>query len=708
MYDTAEVYKLIDELAPALGVDPRTAKIIIGAEQVHKGDGGVGFKMPAQFSPRPSPVGAQGVGQVMPKTLQALQQQGHLPKDFVNDGSLRSQVVASLAAVKEIAPRAGNDPLRLAAYYNGGTNPGKAYGTPAFATAPEETRNHVEKARFVMNTLDGNQSPAETQRLNATKPAGAPSSIPDLGELMKLYGNVSQGTDTAVAAVRGYQQASDTGLQEHTEALQLGAEAAKAKANAAIEGNAILQARKDLVTQMFGLGNSDINTLRDEYVGKESQRRQLETQVQEQLSVGFFDNPLKYLANLTTLPGLVAQHNALAKRTDDINGEIATRQDLSIKQQQATAADLTGAYAKEQQAIADAEVARVTAEAAKLKVETAATNAKNMLTIVSADSGRLSAAAQLAAIVRAEQRQTAEELKLSKKETDELVEVGVVNKMLAPLGAELPAKFWKEMSPNQKLQFTQMGSRASYGNTLAESYQNIQSLGMYNRQKADPSIVRFMDSVAEQLPARIGKVMAQNVVKPPKPEDAERMALQELETEWKSWIKAGEDRERAPLGSPYNLDYNYAHITGKYNGSFIGNALTKQAQADLRNGAGLMDFNGLAAEALIEIKSEKLLPHEAAKQLATFYRDEQSQMYRARGLSLFNMPAPKDYTVYAGPAARQIDATNPAQLELYLMLRAKAIKEGTDAMQQMFAPYGNGPAIIDGPRGPIAAPVRRN
>lgn len=34
MYDPKEVFGLVDQLAPAMGVDPRVAKMLIGAEQV--------------------------------------------------------------------------------------------------------------------------------------------------------------------------------------------------------------------------------------------------------------------------------------------------------------------------------------------------------------------------------------------------------------------------------------------------------------------------------------------------------------------------------------------------------------------------------------------------------------------------------------------------------------------------------------------------
>ena len=92
MYTPEEVFTLVDQLAPGMGVDARTAKALIGAEQLHRDRTTGGYKVPAQFSPRASHAGAQGVGQVMPATLSALQQQGHLPKDFANDGSLKSQV----------------------------------------------------------------------------------------------------------------------------------------------------------------------------------------------------------------------------------------------------------------------------------------------------------------------------------------------------------------------------------------------------------------------------------------------------------------------------------------------------------------------------------------------------------------------------------------------------------------------------------------
>lgn len=717
MYDPKEVFSLVDQLAPGMGVDPRVAKMLIGAEQVHLDRTTGGYKMPAQFSPRASYAGAQGVGQVMPATLQALQKQGHLPANFVNDGSLQSQVLASLAAIKEMAPRAGGDPLRLAAMYNGGTAAGKAYGTDAFASAPRETQNHVEKAKFMLQQLNEDQSQAETGRLAGTAVRGAapqpgqqqgqqagnsslPFNIPGMDGVLALFGNVSAGTDAAIGGLQGYQAEANTGLQQATMAVAAQAEAEKKAALARIDQHAILETRKNTIADMFGASEEQQLQLREAYVANEAARSAIESQVNEQMAVGFFDNPLQYLANLTTLPGLVAKHNSMAVRSNDMQAEIARRQINAQQQTQTTAAQVNEAYSREQLAAADATAAKALGELARLRTENAGTNAKNLLAVVSAETGRLQTAAQLEALMRQQRQQDAEFLKLTKKEQEDTIEVDKINAMLAPLGGNLDKRLWKEMNAAQKYPLTQLTTRGSYGNSLAEAYTTITDLGLYNRSKADPAMAGFIEAISAELPKRIEALRKQDVLGKEKPAALQAAALAQIEAEWKAPLEKGADRERFNTG-PYALDYNVAQLENRYKGTFIGDTLDARAKQDVRYGAGSLTFADMEDAALIQIKAGKLTPAQAAKQLANFYATEQQQKYKALGLGLYNMPKPEGYTVYGfAPGSGffrtplQLDAANPAALENYFMTR-QVQQLRNEKLPSMFNPEGllGNPAI---------------
>ena len=710
MYTPEEVFTLVDQLAPGMGVDARTAKALIGAEQLHRDRTTGGYKVPAQFSPRASHAGAQGVGQVMPATLSALQQQGHLPKDFANDGSLKSQVMASLAAIREMAPRAGGDPLKLAALYNGGSRAGAAYGTPAFAQAPLETQNHVKKVQFMLDQLGENQSPAESARLGmphtgAAAPASAggaaggagnsslPFNVPGFEHILALYRGANSAGDAATTALTGYQNEANAGLAQATAAVAEQAQAEKDAAAARIDTNAILTARRAALASQFGANDEQLASVRQQYVDLESQRQGLEQQVNAQMAVGFFDNPLQYLANLTTLPGLVNQHNALAQRSNDLQTEITRRQQNTQQQMQTTAANLTEQFAKEQMAGAEAAAAKATMELAKLRTDNAGTNAKNLMTVLGVESDRATRAIQLESMLRAQRSQDAEFQKLAKKEQQEVIEVDGINQMLSIVGGKLDPRLWKEMSAAQKYPLTQMVARGSFGNDLAESYATITGLGMYNRNKADPSVAALMDTVARELGPRVAKLQA-NPLEKRKGEDLQAAALKELEAEWKAALDKGVDRERAGAAgssNPYRLDYNMAHLSGKYKGTFIGDALAARAATDLRDGANSITFRDLEDAATVAMNAKKLTPAQAALALSKFYQTEQLAKFDALGMARFSLPKPDSYTVtgvgsgniFGGSVL--VDAANPAALENYLFSR-QATRERALRMPSLFNP----------------------
>lgn len=723
-YNTNDIFALIDELAPAMGVDASTAKMIIGAEQVFKDKATGGFRLPEQFSPRASNKDARGVGQVIPSTEAALKKQGYLPADFVLGDDPKSQVIASLATIKEMAPRAGGDPLRLAAMYNGGTAAGKAYGTDKFAQAPQETQVHVQKAKYVMDTLNtDDQSAAETLRTQRgappVPPAGGGTSALGTDNMLKnltdSFHSFGQSAGEVIGAIRGYQSEADAGLEASVAQAAAQSVAEQQVAAARIQANGILQTRKDAVNTMFQLTDTDVGAMRDEYVSIESKRRALEEQVSEQLSVGFFDNPLQYLANLTTLPGLVNQHNSLAAKSNNINKELATRQDLSAKQQAVTAANVTEQFAKEQTAAADIAAAKAQADVAKLRTENAATNAKNLIQIMQTQGQQVSTGAQIASTIRMELRQDQEFAKLDKAKQEDIVDMQATNKMLAPIGAVISPAEWKHMTATQKLPLIQMRTRGSYGNNLAESYEVITGSNLYNRQRADKGMALVIDTVSDQLPARMREIQTKDVTGKLKPDDIKRQALATIEAEWKSAAQRGTDRERVPAGNPYNIDYNFILLSGREKGTFIGNALSSIAQKNMVGGAVAAKFDNIADEALIEIANKKTTPGQAAQKIADFYQKANEESYKMRGLSFFNMPQAEGYTVYPQGAQRDVDLTNPAKVELYLTLRSQQVIRNQLMMnylshEQSPVPYMPGAPVdlIDGPRGQMPAPVRKN
>ena len=694
MYDASDVFKLIDEMAPAMGVDPIAAKTVIAAEHVHRDRATGGWKMPALFSPRPSPVGAEGVGQVMPATKAALVAQGYLSKELANDNSLRGQVAASLAATKEMQKRAGTDPLRLAAYYNGGTRPGKAYGTPAFSSAPAETQTHVEKARFAMNQFAPDQSAAETQRLQQSAPlatspqASANPMATMLQQIQQAFGNVSDATTQSIDAVTGYQQAANSGMQAAQQAVMQQAEGANTAAAGAVRAAEIQQARKDQLTQQFLLTDSDVQANRDQYAMFEAQRIKLEDQINQQLAVGFFDNPLQHLMNLTTLPGLVQQHNGLARKVKTLDAQISQRQTHSANQQQVTAANQLEAIKQQEQGKAMETSAKAAADLARLEVENASTNAKNTLQILSAEAGRMEAGARLMQITRQELEQQKAFQEKTTEAKEQAIEVASINKLLAPIGGAVDERSWKEMTATSKLPMRQMLARGNYGNSMAEAYDVITGSGLYNRSRAAPSVVVTIDLIGNQLGAKMREAESKDTLKKGKPAEYRAQAMAALEAEWSETAKKGTDRERLPMGNPHTLDFNSLHLSGQWKDSWIGKVMTQRAQSNMVGGAAGLKFDDFATEALAQIAAKKTTPAKAAEELSRFYATADDINYNERGLAIFHVPKPQAYTVFAGPAQREVDAKNLGDVRNFLELRSKAQMQqqlNLNSMQQF--PY---------------------
>lgn len=714
-YSIDEVNKLIEELAPAMGVDARTAKIVIGAEQVYKDREKGGWKFPPSYSPRSSPVGAEGVGQVMPRTKQALVEQGHLPASLANDNSLRGQVAQSLAVIKEMMPRTGSDPLRIAAAYNGGSRAGKLYGTPEFSKAPAETQTHVQKAQYVMSTLTPDSASGDEARLNRNNTPAAVSAPPSnmLEQLWAGFRGVGTAANNSIEALRNYQSTADAGMATARDAITEQAVGSNMQSRGAADAAAIKQQRTDQVTQMFGLTDADIAQNRDQYAMVEAQRLQMEDEINKRLAVGFFDNPLAYLTNMTRLPGMVQEHNALARKTQQLDETITQRQQHSANHQNVTAASTVEAIRLQEEGKAKQETAKARERVAALEVENAGTNAKNLLQTLSIQSSQLESGARLAQIARVELEKNEEFTKLKKEEQEQKVEIATVNTMLAPLGSSIDERTWKEMTASSKLPLRTLASRGSYGNSLAEAYETITGSGLYNRSKASPTLVVTIDAITEQVNSRARQIEAKDALKKGKPQEYKAQALASLEQEWKEAASKGSDRERQPQGSPFTLDFNYLLNSGKYKGTMVGDVMQKRAQSNMLGGAAGLVFDDFAQEALAQIAAKRKTPGQAAQEIASFYAGADTMNYAERGLSLFHIPMPQSYTVFAGPAQRELDARNPAMVEQFLQLRSQALLQRQLQEQMMFTPYqqdatGAQQRMIEGPRGPIPAPIRRN
>jgi hypothetical protein len=167
---TSSVLDYADEVATKMGVDPSLAKSIILAENMGKSG-----KIPEFLSDNlTSPAGAYGVSQVMKDTHEGLKKQGYLPTDH-NLDSWRGQVEAGVAALKaKSKEHRTNDPVVLAAAYNGGNNGAKLAINGEFDKLPPETKDYLNKIRIADNYVNSGSAPSTTRPVSASLSSQSP------------------------------------------------------------------------------------------------------------------------------------------------------------------------------------------------------------------------------------------------------------------------------------------------------------------------------------------------------------------------------------------------------------------------------------------------------------------------------------------------------------------------------------------------------
>jgi hypothetical protein len=149
-WSASDVLQEIGRQAGDFGIDPRVAGALFMSENSASGNATQGR------GDAVSRTGASGVMQVQPGTAKGLQKVGLLPPDWKHDPEdLASQVQAGLAAIKDMSSRVKNpdDPLELAAYYNGGTKGLKTYQSGDLSKLPSETSKYLDKFKTAANTL---------------------------------------------------------------------------------------------------------------------------------------------------------------------------------------------------------------------------------------------------------------------------------------------------------------------------------------------------------------------------------------------------------------------------------------------------------------------------------------------------------------------------------------------------------------------------
>lgn len=342
----SELIPLIQQEAIAQKVDPAHAIAIFMAEN----SGPEGFNPNRNIDPRTtSPLGAYGVMQVRPSTLQGLIQSGYVPPDTTLQ-TVPGQIRAGVAAIKEAATYGDGSLKETAIRYNGSMAAWQQY--KATGRLPAETAGYLQK--IGMNGV-GDLRPASSN----SNPFGMLDNADNaLGRLAQLFSGTGPARKEALGAVGAAVDATKTANNREAAALQ---SASEAKAGLAISAEQNLARLVDVFNIRSTNADSRLSKANAQFTQASAVDDALTPQVTEALSI----NPL------TDLPGFLMARIQLMQQLPKLNAarsakerslaEIGKLQQLTSQQAQLERAGTADLLA--QQARADGELAYAQAAA---------------------------------------------------------------------------------------------------------------------------------------------------------------------------------------------------------------------------------------------------------------------------------------------------------------------------------------------------------
>lgn len=585
MWSVEDVFAEIDAQAPQFGINPAHAKALMLAENTADGKYRPGQKIKGDAV---SPMGAQGIMQVMPGTAAGLQKVGLLPPDWKYDpADMRGQVRAGLAAMSDVSGRAKNpaDPYELAAGYNGSPAVHMNFNSGNFAALPTETRNYFTKVRTALMDLD-QQAPTNLGAPVTEKAAPGTSSGSSKTAAVHTTQRVADPAIMGQLLVDGFSLVKEggtydqiqSGIEENFQtrnnlmpalfgAIVQKGQAAGQAAAAEATVDAAEAAKRALILVSTNLDPTVANNLMDQSVKTinetDLQLRQMKPEIDAKMAVGFFDNPLEWLVNQTRLPGMVASYNAVATTQNaaiDKFKSIATIAGTQQSLAKGVEADLIArkgtAKAAEAAAIANAELARA-------QIEATTANSRDYLTLAHIASERIGVDMKLFNATAVNKAETAGMTEKQKAEAAEKETLDNVNRLITAAGGNgISLQQFKMMGSKEKEELVQLASTGKFGKDFAQSFSFQDSVG--NRRelarKGGLTSVMWMDTTQADAMKfakdELAKWEKMNPGKLPTSKQKEEVmlgALNQMQARYEYENK--NDMRKASEGNPYKLAY---------------------------------------------------------------------------------------------------------------------------------------------------------
>lgn len=310
-----DVIALLEQEARAMGIDPEKAKALLAAENTADGVLDPNAMLNLRTT---SPMGASGVGQVMPATQRSLIDKGLVK---LTGNPLLDQVRSMLAVMKDNEQRTGGDPLLDAVHYNASYDTFKKFKeTRDLSALPLETQKYLEKVgKTIKLNISGNRIPGYAEDSMLAQAGSFLDGMKNnLGLLRALTGDTLQAGEDAKAAV------ADAGTAQAR------------KINAENAGKQAAMDQRTSILKFFGIDRADTSAqlvqLNSDAAVAQQELRNLSGELTRLRSVDMTKDPIGWLQAQIQLAQVVPQFNDAAQRYNNSTAMISQAQSQAANQ----------------------------------------------------------------------------------------------------------------------------------------------------------------------------------------------------------------------------------------------------------------------------------------------------------------------------------------------------------------------------------------
>lgn len=593
-FSVKDIYGEIDRQAAEFGVNPAFAKTLLTAENT---DSGSTTSRKAYSGDAVSSAKARGVLQVIPTTAAGLQQAGFLPATWRHDPeNLGSQVSAGLAAIKEMNQRQRdpNDLFELATMYNGGNKAWKSYlgGKPV----NPETAHYLTKVERAGMDFGLQPTPQQIEAATLARAGqsqqGFPSSVarPGVRRSESSSETTSSKTYDPVAMERFNQSAGllqnsgglfesamgaltdrGAGVAQSGADLMAGILDAGRAAGASAEAQAVLkasgEARRAALLTRANLNPEQTENRMDQALSAldttSAALDQLKPEIDRRMSVGFFDNPLEYVINMTRLPGMISQYNGLVSTQQAALGKYQAAKEITssaIDMSQAIDADKTLAVGH---AVNQEQLAKAKVESDKTKLALQSKSAADALQAVAV--GLQGADLSLKQLMLTAQQNSLKEGESAAEAAakGEQAALSQFNIMIEAAGGEkIALDRFKQLTPAARTEILNTTSSRRFGGDFVNALRFVEKYGNLDQMavKGQANVRTWVNATNVAANSEVQKMETDAVAKGKgntfHPGKAKEEALQIVAAQYEK--AANSNMRGASEGNPYKIDYKTA------------------------------------------------------------------------------------------------------------------------------------------------------